>query len=147
MTNITLASKFLEASLYLIRIIAQILYYCWFSNEVKLKVCYRKANSFYEFFLRIPSCDTFSSQSLQVPDMVFKSDWPSWDNETKKILLVIMTRATRPIEFSSGYLVTLNLDSFMAVSMKRYAISCSILHMPIRLFVSDELNIVNDLLT
>ncbi|XP_076479006.1 uncharacterized protein LOC117162040 [Bombus vancouverensis nearcticus] len=89
MTNITMLSKFLEASLFLVRIIAQILYYCWFSNEVKLK-------------------------SLQVPAMIFKSNWASWDTKTKKILLVIMTRATHPIEFTSGYLVTLNIDSFVA---------------------------------
>ncbi|XP_048267489.1 odorant receptor 67c [Bombus terrestris] len=97
MTNITMLSKFLEASLFLIRIIAQILYYCWFSNEVKLK-------------------------SLQVPSMIFKSNWASWDTKTKKILLVIMTRATHPIEFTSGYLVTLNLDSFVALMKTSYSV-------------------------
>ncbi|XP_043597826.1 uncharacterized protein LOC122574374 [Bombus pyrosoma] len=97
MTNITMLSKFLEASLFLIRIIAQILYYCWFSNEVKLK-------------------------SLQVPAMIFKSNWASWDTKTKKILLVIMTRATHPIEFTSGYLVTLNIDSFVALIKTSYSV-------------------------
>lgn len=38
MTTITMIPKLLEASLYLIRVLVQILYYCWFSNEVKLKV-------------------------------------------------------------------------------------------------------------
>ncbi|XP_050488673.1 odorant receptor Or1-like [Bombus huntii] len=97
MTNITMLSKFLEASLFLVRIIAQILYYCWFSNEVKLK-------------------------SLQVPAMIFKSNWASWDTKTKKILLVIMTRATHPIEFTSGYLVTLNIDSFVALMKTSYSV-------------------------
>ncbi|KAF3430255.1 hypothetical protein E2986_11566 [Frieseomelitta varia] len=91
MTNITIVLKFLEASLYLIRTIAQILYYCWCSNEVKLK-------------------------SLEVPGMIFNSNWTSWDVKTKKILLVLMTRTTRPIEFTSGYLVTLNIESFVAVT-------------------------------
>ncbi|CAD1475178.1 unnamed protein product [Heterotrigona itama] len=92
MSSITVVSKFLEASLYLIRIIAQILYYCWFSNEVKLK-------------------------SLEVPNMIFNSNWTSWDEKTKKILLLVMTRTTRPIEFTSGYLVTLNIQSFLTVSI------------------------------
>lgn len=38
MTTITMIPKLLEASLYLVRVLVQILYYCWFSNEVKLKV-------------------------------------------------------------------------------------------------------------
>ncbi|KAK9309037.1 hypothetical protein QLX08_001217 [Tetragonisca angustula] len=97
MTNITMVSKFLEASLYLIRIIAQILYYCWFSNEVKLK-------------------------SLEVPHMIFNSNWTSWDEKTKKILLLVMTRTTRPIEFTSGYLVTLNIESFVALMKTSYSV-------------------------
>ncbi|KAK1122362.1 hypothetical protein K0M31_009584 [Melipona bicolor] len=56
-------------------------------------------------------------QSLQVPDMIFNSNWVSWDEKTKRILLLVMTRTTRPIEFTSGYLVTLNLESFVAVSI------------------------------
>ncbi|XP_043526090.1 uncharacterized protein LOC122537170 [Frieseomelitta varia] len=97
MTNITIVLKFLEASLYLIRTIAQILYYCWCSNEVKLK-------------------------SLEVPGMIFNSNWTSWDVKTKKILLVLMTRTTRPIEFTSGYLVTLNIESFVALMKVSYSV-------------------------
>lgn len=126
MTTITMIPKLLEASLYLIRVLVQILYYCWFSNEVKLKVSRwgeeTKCNevckifpkyfgiSFFFFFFRL--------QSLEVPGMIFKSDWTSWDDKTKKIFLIIMTRATQPFEFTSGYLVTLNLEFFVAVSIK-----------------------------
>ncbi|XP_026300578.1 uncharacterized protein LOC100578751 [Apis mellifera] len=97
MTTITMIPKLLEASLYLIRVLVQILYYCWFSNEVKLK-------------------------SLEVPGMIFKSDWTSWDDKTKKIFLIIMTRATQPFEFTSGYLVTLNLEFFVALIKASYSV-------------------------
>ena len=61
MTNITMVPKFLEASLYLIRIIAQILYYCWFSNEVKLKVRHRNERS--PFLLNVSCNDILIAES------------------------------------------------------------------------------------
>lgn len=122
MTTITMIPKLLEASLYLIRVLVQILYYCWFSNEVKLKVSrWGEETRCVKFFLNVSRFSfLFSSslQSLEVPDMIFKSDWTSWDDKTKKIFLIIMTRATQPFEFTSGYLVTLNLEFFVAVSIK-----------------------------
>lgn len=122
MTTITMIPKLLEASLYLIRVLVQILYYCWFSNEVKLKVSrWGEETRCVKFFLNVSRFSfLFSSslQSLEVPGMIFKSDWTSWDNKTKKIFLIIMTRATQPFEFTSGYLVTLNLEFFVAVSIK-----------------------------
>lgn len=122
MTTITMIPKLLEASLYLIRVLVQILYYCWFSNEVKLKVSrWGDETRCVKFFLNVSRFSfLFSSslQSLEVPGMIFKSDWTSWDDKTKKIFLIIMTRATQPFEFTSGYLVTLNLEFFVAVSIK-----------------------------
>lgn len=122
MTTITMIPKLLEASLYLIRVLVQILYYCWFSNEVKLKVSrWGEETRCVKFFLNVSRFSfLFSSslQSLEVPGMIFKSDWTSWDDKTKKIFLIIMTRATQPFEFTSGYLVTLNLEFFVAVSIK-----------------------------
>lgn len=122
MTTITMIPKLLEASLYLIRVLVQILYYCWFSNEVKLKVSrWGEETRCVKFFLNVSRFSFFFSsslQSLEVPGMIFKSDWTSWDDKTKKIFLIIMTRATQPFEFTSGYLVTLNLEFFVAVSIK-----------------------------
>jgi len=41
----------------------------------------------------------------------------------KKDLLLIMRRSTVPIEFTSSYIILMNLDSFVGVSMK-----CLLLH-------------------
>ncbi|XP_053982820.1 uncharacterized protein LOC128878559 [Hylaeus volcanicus] len=86
-------SKMIELLFYTFNTLVQILYYCWYGNEVKLK-------------------------SLQVPDMVFESNWNSLDIKTRKILLVIMMRATVPIEFSSFHIVTMNINTFMTLTMR-----------------------------
>ncbi|CAL7950598.1 unnamed protein product [Xylocopa violacea] len=90
MSQITMVPLMVECVLYAVSMLTEILYYCWYSNEVKLK-------------------------SLEVSNVIFKSDWTSWDTKARKILLTIMNRATKPIEFTSIYMVSLNLDSFMAL--------------------------------
>ncbi|XP_076634650.1 uncharacterized protein LOC143348387 [Colletes latitarsis] len=74
----------------------QIYYYCWYGNEVKLK-------------------------SLEVSGMVFESDWTYLNNKTKRTLLMIMRRATVPIEFTSLYLVTVNIETFKALLKSAYS--------------------------
>lgn len=48
---------------------------------------------------------------------IYNMEWPVLNNSDKKALLIIMRRATIPIEFSSAYIITMNLDSFVAVSI------------------------------
>jgi len=40
------------------------------------------------------------------------------DQNVKKALLLIMRRSTVPIEFTSAYIISMNLDSFVGVSIK-----------------------------
>ncbi|XP_076755976.1 odorant receptor 94b-like [Xylocopa sonorina] len=96
MSQVTMISLMVETVLYAACMLTEILYYCWYSNEVKLK-------------------------SLELSDVIFRSDWTSWDTRATKILLTIMNRATKPIEFTSIYLVSLNLDSFMALMKTSYS--------------------------
>lgn len=51
--------------------------------------------------------------------MIFKLDWPDLDNTTKHDLLMIMMRASYPIEMTSVHVITMNLDSFVIVSTKK----------------------------
>jgi len=46
-------------------------------------------------------------------------DWITMNNNLKGSLLIIMSRAAVPIEFTSAYVLSMNLDSFVAVG-KRY---------------------------
>ncbi|XP_076634680.1 odorant receptor 10-like [Colletes latitarsis] len=96
LTQIEVGSKFMEMMLFAMCTLMQILYYCWYGNEIKLK-------------------------SLEVPNMVIESNWTSLDNDAKKILLMIMKRATKPIEFSSAHLVSMNLETFKTILKTSYS--------------------------
>ncbi|XP_076756229.1 odorant receptor 94b-like [Xylocopa sonorina] len=97
MSQVTMVSLMVECMLYATCMLTEILYYCWYSNEVKLK-------------------------SLELSDVIFRSDWTSWDTRATKILLTIMNRSAKPIEFTSLSMVSLNLDSFTALMKTSYSI-------------------------
>ncbi|KYQ60701.1 Odorant receptor 46a, isoform A [Trachymyrmex zeteki] len=72
--------------------LTEIFLYCWFGHKIKLK-------------------------SVQVADSIFQIKWPLLNNSVKSNLLIIMKRTTVPIEFTTAHIVSLNLDSFVAVIM------------------------------
>lgn len=51
--------------------------------------------------------------------MIFEIDWLALKETTKRDLLMIMMRARSPIQMTSVYVVTMNLKSFVIVSMER----------------------------
>nr|AXM05123.1 odorant receptor [Campoletis chlorideae] len=59
-------------------------------------------------------------ESLALGDAVFETDWPSLSIKTKRTLVTVMSRTLRPITFTSGRILTLNLDSFNSVSWLRF---------------------------
>ncbi|XP_050488672.1 uncharacterized protein LOC126872609 [Bombus huntii] len=74
--------------------LTQIYILCWYGNEVELK-------------------------SLEISNMIFEIDWLALKETTKRDLLMIMMRARSPIQMTSVYVVTMNLKSFVIVSMER----------------------------
>ncbi|XP_078032561.1 uncharacterized protein LOC144467574 [Augochlora pura] len=91
-TQTDLGERLASTLVYALCMLLQIFYYCWYGNEVKRK-------------------------SLEVPDCIFASNWAGLDDDTKKTLLMIMIRATFPIEFTTAHILSVNIESFMAVSM------------------------------
>ncbi|XP_043264943.1 odorant receptor 46a-like [Colletes gigas] len=89
-------SMVLQIIMYISCMLTQIFVYCWFGNEVKLK-------------------------SLEISNMCFKIDWTLLDNNTRRILLMIMKRASEPIEFTSIYIVTMNLEAFVNILKTSYS--------------------------
>ncbi|XP_077264614.1 uncharacterized protein LOC143898775 isoform X2 [Temnothorax americanus] len=59
--------------------------------------------------------------SLQFASNVFNVKWSGLSNSSKKGLLIIMKRATIPIEFSSAHIITMNLESFVALLKTSYS--------------------------
>jgi len=55
-------------------------------------------------------------QSVQLTTNIFGTEWLTMMQGRKQNLLIIMNRSLTPIEFSSAYILTMNLDSFVNVS-------------------------------
>ncbi|XP_067207943.1 odorant receptor 46a-like isoform X2 [Linepithema humile] len=88
LAKITISAQSFPLILYAFAMLTQILIYCWYGNEVKLK-------------------------SVQLAANIFKMKWPTLNQSVKASLLIIMNRSLVPIEFSSAYILTMNLDSFL----------------------------------
>nr|XP_012230269.1 PREDICTED: odorant receptor 49b-like [Linepithema humile] len=92
----SLNASILPLLLYMSCMLTQIFIYCWYGNEVKLK-------------------------SIQLLDNIFRMDWVSLDKNHKESLLIIMNRAAVPIEFTSAYVLSMNLDSFVGLLKTSYS--------------------------
>nr|XP_012228783.1 PREDICTED: odorant receptor Or1-like [Linepithema humile] len=90
------SGKFVELGMYMSCMLTQIFLYCWYGNEVKLK-------------------------SLQLVNDLFKIEWFTLEQNVKKELLIITKRCTVPIEFSSAYVIPMNLDSFVGLLKTSYS--------------------------
>ncbi|XP_011705961.1 PREDICTED: odorant receptor 94b-like [Wasmannia auropunctata] len=93
----TLSAQYIPLMSYTICMCMQILIYCWYGNEVKLK-------------------------SIQFSDEIFGMDWITADQKVRKNLIMIMNRSLTPIEFSSAYILTVNLDSFVKLLKMSYSV-------------------------
>ncbi|XP_018317852.1 odorant receptor Or1-like [Mycetomoellerius zeteki] len=92
----TTNAKYVQLVLYMCSMLTQIFFYCWYGNEVKLK-------------------------SRQLVSNIFDMEWCILDQNAKKTLLLIMRRSTMPIEFTSAYIISMNLDSFVGLLKTSYS--------------------------
>ncbi|CAK9827611.1 Odorant receptor Or1 [Anthophora retusa] len=88
--------RYLEIIMYSSCMLTQIFIYCWCGNEVKLK-------------------------SLEISNMIFQLDWTSFNRDTKRNILTMMMRASSPIEITSVRMLSVNLDSFVALLKTSYS--------------------------
>ncbi|XP_015432304.1 PREDICTED: odorant receptor 46a, isoform A-like [Dufourea novaeangliae] len=91
-----MTAKYLQFLLYMACMMTQIFFYCWYGNGLKLK-------------------------SVQVVDTISEMDWTRLDNSTKKSLIMIMRRAMNPIELSSTYVFTMDLNTFVSILKMSYS--------------------------
>lgn len=49
---------------------------------------------------------------------VFEMEWFKFNGDAQKTLLMIVRRASIPIEFTSASVISMNLDSFVGVSIE-----------------------------
>ncbi|XP_076168216.1 odorant receptor 46a-like [Ptiloglossa arizonensis] len=88
--------KFFEFVMYMICMTTQIFIYCWYGNQLKLK-------------------------SVEIVGTISELDWWNFDNSSKKALIMIMRRAMKPIEFTSAYVVTIDLNTFVRILKMSYS--------------------------
>ncbi|XP_076180557.1 odorant receptor 10-like [Ptiloglossa arizonensis] len=70
--------------------------YCWYGNELKLK-------------------------SVEIVEAIFHLDWMFLDQRCKNDLLIIMARAMNPFELTCAYIVTMDVDTFVAILKLSYS--------------------------
>ncbi|XP_071631631.1 odorant receptor 46a-like isoform X3 [Temnothorax longispinosus] len=96
LAKMTLSAQCFPLILYTFAMLTQILIYCWYGNEVKLK-------------------------SVQLAANIFGMGWLKMKQSRKQNLLMIMNRSLTPIEFSCAYIITMNLDSFVGLLRTSYS--------------------------
>ncbi|KAL7294078.1 hypothetical protein TKK_0012114 [Trichogramma kaykai] len=69
---------------------------CWFGNEI-------------------------TWNSINVRDALYDLDWTVFNLDSQKLFIFIMTRSMRPMQFKIGYLLSLNLDSFIKIIKASYS--------------------------
>nr|XP_012223401.1 PREDICTED: odorant receptor 13a-like [Linepithema humile]XP_012223402.1 PREDICTED: odorant receptor 13a-like [Linepithema humile] len=89
-------ADFVKLIIYTFCMFVQIFVYCWAGNEVILK-------------------------STGLSEAVYEIDWMLLTISEQKDLLMIMKRSTRPIKFTSSFLVTLSLDSYTSILKTSYS--------------------------
>ncbi|XP_018317998.1 odorant receptor 46a-like [Mycetomoellerius zeteki] len=96
LAKMTLTARCFPLILYTCSMLTQILIYCWYGNEVKIK-------------------------SVQLTVSIFGMGWLTMKQNRKQSLLIIMNRSLIPIEFSSAYILTMNLNSFVSLLKTSYS--------------------------
>ncbi|CAL1676388.1 unnamed protein product [Lasius platythorax] len=92
-----LDSRCIRLALFMGCMLTQIFVYCWYGNQVKLK-------------------------SRQFIDNIFEMEWLTLDNNLKKSVIIMMERTVMPIEITSAYTISVNLDSFMNILKTSYSV-------------------------
>ncbi|XP_060824031.1 putative odorant receptor 85d [Bombus pascuorum] len=96
LSNAPVNSKYVQFVLYLTCMMTQVFFYCWYGNQLKLK-------------------------SVEVANAIFEVDWISFDNSSKKSLINVMRRATKPIELTCAYIFTMDLKTFVDILKMSYS--------------------------
>ncbi|XP_020291767.1 odorant receptor 46a-like [Pseudomyrmex gracilis] len=96
MTMVKNYVQIIPLMLYTGCMLIQIFIYCWFGNEIKLK-------------------------SVEMTNSIYNVEWLTLDVSNKRSFLIIMKRSMFPIEFSSAYIITMNLDSFVVLLKMSYS--------------------------
>ncbi|XP_011503364.1 PREDICTED: odorant receptor Or1-like [Ceratosolen solmsi marchali] len=88
--------EFMMTFQFFMAVVIELYFFCWYGNEVTLN-------------------------SLEVENAVHEMDWTSLSIKSRKELLFIMKRTSKPILFSVGPIMNMNIDSFLSIMKTSYS--------------------------
>ncbi|XP_008559709.1 odorant receptor 33a [Microplitis demolitor] len=101
--------------------LAYILSHCEVDNIFFGNVCYFSVKCTQQF-LQCSSAHQITLEFEDLRDMIFSTNWFATKINIQKSIIIIMSKSIVPIEFVSGYFVTLSLDSFKRILKLSYTI-------------------------
>ena len=93
--------------------IVQIYTMCWYGNEVTLNVSTQN----FCFSILVIKQWYNTLQSCAIGDTVYEINWIVLDSSSIKCLLVLNTRANNPLNITIGYIIPINIETFLKVSI------------------------------
>ncbi|XP_017766522.1 PREDICTED: putative odorant receptor 92a [Eufriesea mexicana] len=96
MTQVKVGSQTIDALIYILCGLVQSFFFCWHGDIAK-------------------------SKSLEIPNIIFHSNWPVMSKDAKRILLIIMTRSLIPVQITSAYVLPMDLESFKGLIKAIYS--------------------------
>ncbi|KAJ8978674.1 hypothetical protein NQ317_019110 [Molorchus minor] len=90
------SKQFYAEIVYMVAMGFQLILYCWFGNEVKLK-------------------------AEKLPFYIWQSDWITASNDFKKSMILTMARTKRPLFLTAGNFAPLTLSTFVAIIKGSYS--------------------------
>nr|XP_011308185.1 PREDICTED: odorant receptor Or1 [Fopius arisanus] len=75
-----------------------------------------------QVFMPCYSGHQITLQSSKVSDAIFSMDWPGLGVASKKSLILIMQRSQKPLLFTTGYIITLSINSFNSLIKLSYSV-------------------------
>ncbi|THK32954.1 odorant receptor Or1-like [Diachasma alloeum] len=75
-----------------------------------------------QVFMPCYSGHQITLQSSKVSDAIFSMDWPDLGVATKRSLILIMQRSQKPLQFTTGYIITLSIESFNSLMKLSYSV-------------------------
>ncbi|CAG9854735.1 unnamed protein product [Phyllotreta striolata] len=61
-------------------------------------------------------------ESLTIGDAIIKSPWYNYDMKSKRLLMILIERSKKPINFSAGKIVELSLETFVLIVKRSYSL-------------------------
>ncbi|NP_001164458.1 odorant receptor 98 [Nasonia vitripennis] len=87
---------FMMTTQFFSAVVIELFFFCWYGNEVTLN-------------------------SLDVENAISEMDWTLLSTRSKKDLLMMMVRTSRPILFRVGPIMNMNIDSFLSIMKTSYS--------------------------